>query len=91
MASDITYLATIAQHDYPAFRLLPGNDLPATYDGWLNLLDRQTAHYREIRNTIVYVRVDADEFARFCGVANTPHNLNSLYGLTHEKGLRQQN
>jgi hypothetical protein len=88
---NIIYLATIAQDNYPAFRSLPGNDFYNTYDEWLKLLDNQATHYRALRNTIVYVRINADEFTHFCASKSTPHNLNSLYSLAAEKGRRQQN
>jgi hypothetical protein len=87
---DTIFLADIAKNDYASFLSLPGHDFPDTYDEWLKLLNNQTKHYRSLGHPIVYVRVNADEFAHFCAPRGTGHDLNNIYRLIFEKAFRQQ-
>lgn len=87
---DPIYLADIAEKDYAAFLALPGHEFPNTFDEWRKRREDQAMYYRGLGHPIVYVRVDADEFARFCSANNAAHDGNSFSRLIFKKGTRDK-
>ena len=86
-----TYLATITEDDYPAFRALAHIEFPQTYGEWLDLLDKHIGYYQKVGHEVVLVPVKPDEFARFCDEKKkSAYNLNSLSIFAQRKGQRRQ-
>ena len=87
---DCLYFPVIDQGDYNSFRSIMHDELPATYDEWLQRHADRVAYYRETRK-IIEVKVKANDFAAYLRTRSHGANMNSLYAFTELVGKRNKN
>ena len=75
-----TYLAHINPSDYEMIRGILNDDLPATYQTWLDFQLKGETDLQRRGQTISHIEIDPDEIARYCG-AHGGHR--SCHGLQH--------
>ena len=61
----IFHLPSIEEDDYPAFRRVPNNALPATFYEWLELSDRHIKQLLGRGHAVRPVGINAAEFSRY--------------------------
>ena len=71
----------IDEADYAAFRAIMHNELPITYNEWLDRHKNRVAYYRDTHN-IVEVKVKPDQFSAYLNAGSHGANMNSLYSFT---------
>ncbi len=76
-------LPIISQADYEAFRNIMGNNLPYTFDEWLNLHAKWCEEYAG--DSIRHVRIYADQFARYLDRTGRAPNMNALLRFAEGK------
>jgi hypothetical protein len=82
---DIFPIPLITREQYDTFRSLNGSDLPDTYDKWLQLQTKQKVERGRIGYTIKEIRINPDEFTRYCTPRRITPNLKALMDFTVEK------
>jgi hypothetical protein len=75
-----TYLAQINPSDYEMIRGILNDDLPATYQTWLDFQLKGETDLQRRGQTISHIEIAPDEIARYCG-AHGGHR--SRHGLQH--------
>jgi hypothetical protein len=80
----IFYEPLIEPHNYDAFRRLLHADIPSSYDVWLNLQAKESEGRVMKGHKVRQVKVDPDEFARYCRATGAGHSLNSLRGMVEK-------
>ena len=75
-----TYLARINQSDYEMIRGILNDDLPDTYQVWLDFQSKGETNFKRQGQTVNYIVIVPDEIARYCG-AHGGHR--SRHGLLH--------
>jgi hypothetical protein len=75
-----TYLAQINPSDYEMVRGILNNDLPDTYQVWLDFQLKGETNAKRQSQTVSHIPIDPDEIARYCG-AHGGHR--SRHGLLH--------
>ena len=75
-----TYLARINQSDYEMIRGILNDDLPDTYQVWLDFQSKGETNFKRQGQPVNYIVIDPDEIARYCG-AHGGHR--SRHGLLH--------
>jgi hypothetical protein len=84
--SDIEDFPLITPNDYPAFRAILGNDIPATYNEWLYLQTKEIREFVQAGRETRTISVNPHEFARFLHSRGANANIVSLRNYTIEKG-----
>jgi hypothetical protein len=83
----IFYLPVIARKDYNAFRGLPNNDFPYTYDEWLQFSRDKGTDWQSKGYVVERVEVHPDKFRRYCDRVSAPCNMHWLYAFAVDKGI----
>lgn len=79
------FLAEILAEHYDAFRRVLGQPLPGNFEAWSYRHSERIAA-RTGKGHIVYeVKVNPDEFVRYCQATNAVHDLQSLDKFASEK------
>ena len=86
------YFPIIDAGDYGAFRRLPNNDFPETFERWTYLQTSQKdKHLLESSNPkCVDIKVNSKEFAAFCLATNSNYTLHSLDNFAFEQRGREK-
>ena len=79
---------SIRAEDYPAFRDLPGSDLPDSYDAWLRFVADQQIGVRDKDGAVVPIEVYPAELAEFCAEHGGPSDTDALLRYVAEKQRR---
>ena len=85
MQMTIYYFPRISEQDYPAFQNIPGLDIPATYEGWLQQQAREKAGDENNGDAVILVDVAPGEFIAYCQVAKTICDLQELEAFAATK------
>jgi hypothetical protein len=83
--ADFEVFPIIAKDDYPTFRQIIGDDIPATYDEWLKLQTKEIREFNQAGRNTKKVPVDPYEFSRFLTARGANANIVSLRNFTIEK------
>jgi hypothetical protein len=75
-----TYLAQINPSDYEMIRGILNNDLPDTYQVWLDFQLKGETNLQKRGHTFSHIEIDPGEIARYCG---THGGHRSRHGLLH--------
>jgi hypothetical protein len=86
----ILYSPKISADDYNAFRRILHPHLPDTYDEWLYLQAQQSADWLTRGHTVTDIKVDSNEFSRYCRATGASHNLHGLGKFAEEKSGGKQ-
>jgi len=85
------YLPQFTAQDYDAFRrIAPSVFLFDTFNGWEWDAMKSDADLRRSGHIVVRVKVNVDEFTRYCDASGHPRNADSLLRLVREKGERNE-
>jgi hypothetical protein len=76
------YAPRISAEDYPAFQNMPGLDLPATYEDWLQ---QQARGSGENGYAVIEVDVNPSEFVRYLQASKAIANLKELQAFASAK------
>lgn len=68
----------IEPQDYDAFRRLLHSHLPDAQDKWLDLQAEKTLPLVMVGHSVRNVKVDPNEFVRFCNTTGADYTLESL-------------
>lgn len=80
------FLPLIHAVQYDAFRSLLGDDLPNTYDEWLQLHANEKRERSMVGFDVREIQVDPHEFARYCGARGIAADGLRLLHFAAEKG-----
>lgn len=85
----VEYIASIAETDYPAFRMIITTTLPNDYEMWLRVRDRGKFRAKTERGaTVTEVEVTPMEFGRYCKMFRRPDfSIAGLDRYAREKGI----
>jgi hypothetical protein len=75
----------ISAQNYEAFRRLLGDELPATYQEWLDFLRKRTFEETSRGQNVLKVPIDPDEFVRFCNSTGERYSNAALGRFAIEK------
>lgn len=79
------FLAEIPPEHYEAFRKILNPRLPDSFDAWSYRHSDRVATRAGKGHTIYEVKVNPDEFTRYCQATNSVHDLPSLDKFANEK------
>jgi hypothetical protein len=79
--TDKLYLPRIAPEDFESFRQLMKDQIPPTYQEWLEAQRERVAMHGS-NFVIVEVKVNVDQFARFCDAKPGAKNYGALLDFT---------
>lgn len=79
------FVADIAIDDYESFRAILKDEIPGTYDGWLQNMKEKMDFYNQ-QGKVLCVRIKPREFMAYCLSENSPADLNSLSKLAKKIG-----
>lgn len=78
------FLAEISREHYGAFTKIL-QELPDTFDAWSYRQSERIAARSGKGHTVYEVKVNPDEFARYCQLTNSVHDLKTLDRFASEK------
>jgi len=79
------FLAEISRERYDAFKKILGQNLPDSFDTWSYRQSERIASRSGKGHTVYEVKVDPDEFVRYCQLTKSAHDLKSLDRFASEK------
>jgi hypothetical protein len=82
------YVPKIAAADYGAFMRLLKDDIPATHDEWLTLMERELTYAKGQGHVAEAVEITPDEFSAYCNAAQSKYDIATLKRLAYQKGAR---
>ena len=79
------FLAEILPEHYESFRKILSQNLPDNFDTWSYLHSERVAARTGKGHVVYEVKVNPDEFTRYCQAKNCVHDLPSLDRFATEK------
>jgi hypothetical protein len=79
------FLAEILPEHYDAFRKILNQSLPDSFDAWSYRQSERVATRAGKGHAVYEVKVNPDEFTRYCGATNSVRDLQSLDRFASEK------
>lgn len=76
MEREILFLPKIRKSDYETFRGIMKDNIPNTFDGWLQLVAKWESNYSE--KIIRHVQSHPDKFISFTSQSGRPCDMNQL-------------
>jgi hypothetical protein len=77
----------ISEEQYDAFRGFVGANMPDTYNEWHKLIKERIDEATRRQQSIMDVKVDYDEFVRYCGPDRAKRNIETLYRFAVKKAF----
>src|ERR1700680_3380726 len=88
----IEYVASIAEQDYWAFKILVTTTLPHGYEMWLRVRERgKLRAVSERAADLIEVQISPEEFGAYCkGLRKSDFSIAALDRHAREKGIAQR-
>jgi hypothetical protein len=79
------YLPRINPPDYDAVRTILDSSLPDTHEVWLKLQIQAELDFQTAGHSCRHIRIDPDEFSRYCAGHSYDRNLDGLNNFVNKK------
>ena len=79
------FVAEISREHYGSFKKILDENLPETFDEWAFRQSERIAHRSGKGHAVYEVKVNPDEFTRYCQMTKSVHDLKSLDRFASEK------
>lgn len=84
------FIPLIAPENYDAFRRILHDNIPNSYDVWLDLRAKERTVLIGQGFDVVGVEIEPNEFTRYCDREGAKRDIHTLRGIVQMKGMREE-